>query len=311
MSSNIWNALKVLYYQLKIVGLLSFKCDSVGNFKDSHIYLAFTSVLSFTLITLSALYYMCNIYVHITQNSLTMYLLKVVVVAGEVKIAVTDVFRYVNRHRISCVWKYMFVIDDVYLRENLILNYNLIKYTGSVIIWIQMILRTIVTYIYKIEVELTVYFRIWYVLSYVLEIRCSFQTIEIITLRIMVACFFDNFFALLQKVNGTTTHSTQEMLLPNLYFNLCQLSREIDHVVAPLILFKLFQSVLVLSTLFYHVISLMVYVSEDHSTIHSFIVRYLILDLCLHLTCVIVPVHMVNKNVSTSKYFVVKIIINI
>lgn len=297
MYPTISNGLKPLYYQLRMAGLLTFTLDSSGNVKSIHSYLLMICGLNSTFTTLCTYWYANNLFK--IDKSLTMYLLSITSTIGGINMVIMDLFRCFNRNTVTNIWKDVFRTDNIYLDENITLNYNVIQYFWNLIIWIQLILRILAINLLISKWEMTTNFDISDIVLVISYIRNSVATIEFITLRIKTACYFYNFFALLQKKSFTVRQLKQNKSLLSLYFNLCQLSRNIDRIVSPQIIFKLLETFFMLNILLYNVISQGIYARIDHLTLSAIYVWYSLLDCCLTLIYVIVPVHLSIKNVST------------
>ena len=297
MYINISRGLKPLYYQLRLTGLLTFKLDDRGNVKNTHSY-------SLMICGLNAMFTTLCTYLHAHDlfkiyKSLTMYLLSSITIVEGINMIIVDVFRCVNRNSVTNVWKDILLTDNIYLGENITLNYNVILYFVNLTIWAQLILRFVAVNLFISKWELNNTFNVSDIVLVIAYLRNSVATIEFITLRIKIACYFNNFFVLLQKKSFTVKQPKQSKSLLSLYFNLCRLSRNIDRIVSPQFLSKLLETFFMLSILLYNAISQAIYTRMDHLTLSVIFVSYSILDCCLTTTCVILPVHSSIKNVST------------
>ena len=297
MYTVISNGLKPLYYLLRLTGLLNFKLDTTGNFIDMNSYLLAVTVINATL-TIVCTYFCTRTMLEFrSYNSLTVHLLSISTIVGGISIIVTDIIRFVNRRKISNIWSDIFLLNDIYADEKVKLNYNLIQYTGYIIIWVQFLIRILTSNLVAKDDAWTTVFDLWIIILVISYLRNSVTTVEFVILRLVVASYFNNFVILLQRINAATRHLKRNKLF-SLYFNLCRLSKNVDCIASPQIITKLFESFLALNILIYHVISLTLYLPEDRSTLTGIIVFYMILDSCVTIAYVILPVHLSIKNVS-------------
>ena len=299
MCRNILDALKPLYFQLKIAGFLTFKVnDDTGYFEVDSKYLIVFCVLNSTLSIVSLAYYIPKTHRFSIDSSLSTFLIQTLAIAFGTKVVITDIFIYINRQKTLYLWNDVYLMDKVFLIDDIRSNYKIIKYSGSAIILIQIFLRIIVPIIIPSERKNFGAQNILLIALLISNFRSSLISNEFITLRIVLSYYFNNYFVLLQKINTSATQSNQSKPLVSLYFHLCKLSRDLDRVTSPQILVKLMESFLTLNVLLFHVISLVVYVPDNEISLHDTLVLYSIFDNCVTIAYIIIPgyfcINMVN-----------------
>ena len=300
MCRNILDALKPLYFQLKIAGFLTFKVNNdTGCFKDNSKYLIVVCVLNSTLSIVSLIYYMPMIDIYFLANSLSVYLLQTLAIVFAMKIVVTDIFKYINRHKVLHLWKDIYLIDNVFLIGGVRSNYKIIKYGGSAIIWGQILLKIIVGRFFPDKSENFVVKNFILLSLIISNIRSAFISNEFVTLRIVVTYYFNKYFILLQKINTSATQLNQSKLLVSLYFHLCKLSRDVDRITSPQILMNLIESFLSLNFILFRVVALVIYVPENEVSLRDIFRLYLIIHYGITLAYIILPGYVCINMVST------------
>ena len=289
MCRNILDALKPLYYQLKIAGLTTFKFDDTGAFKERSKHIIFICCLSSIITITCILYYIFMIQKLYVHNSLFLYLLETYTLASGLKILITDIFRCINRHKMLCMWQDIYLTDNVFLINGVRSNYKLIKYIGSIIIWGQIFSRILIFVSVPSERKNIVILNILVLAVNISYFRNALVSNELITLRIIINCYFNNYFVLLQKINTSATQLNQSKLLESLHFRLCKLSLYVDRVTSPQILINLMESFLGLNIFLYHVIAPMIGMPENNSVLTNSSVLYLIFDYIITIAYTIMP----------------------